>query len=106
MCKRWQLNGIATNLSADGCGDTYEKFLAALLLRAVISEAKDDGEPLYLYEFNGRLTFVTVGHVDDLSYAYDTRCKTTKALLQAIVKEFNMSRKHDDFVFLWQTCFV
>ena len=24
---------------------------------------------LYLYEFNGRLTFVTVTHVDDLFYA-------------------------------------
>ena len=50
-------------------------------------------------EFNGRLTFVTVTHVDDLFYAYDTRCKTTKVLLEAIVKEFNMSRKQDDFVF-------
>ena len=30
---------------------------------------------LYLYEFNGRLTFVTVSHVDDLFYAHDTRCK-------------------------------
>ena len=38
---------------------------------------------LYLWEFNGT-------HVDDLFYAYDTRCKTTKALLDAIVKEFNM----------------
>ena len=54
---------------------------------------------LYLYEFNGRLTFVTVTHVDDLFYAYDTRCKTTKSLLKAIVKEFTMSRKQDDFVF-------
>ena len=54
---------------------------------------------LYLYEFNGRLTFVTVTHVDDLFYSYDTRCKTTKSLLEAIVKEFNMSRKQDDFVF-------
>ena len=54
---------------------------------------------LCLYEFNGRLTFVTVTHVDDLFYAYDTRCKTTKSLLDAIVKEFNMSRKQDDFVF-------
>ena len=54
---------------------------------------------LYLYEFNGRLTFVTVTHVDDLFYAYDTRCKTTTSLLDAIVKEFNMSRKLDDFVF-------
>ena len=54
---------------------------------------------LYLYEFNGRLTFVTVTHVDDLFYAYDTRCKTTKSFLDAIVKEFNMSRKQDDFVF-------
>ena len=53
----------------------------------------------YLYEFNGRLTFVTVNHVDDLFCAYDTRCKTTKSLLDAIVKEFNMSRKQDDFVF-------
>ena len=59
---------------------------------------------LYLNEFNGRLTFVTVTHVDDLFYAYDTRSKTTKSLLVAIVKEFNMSRKQDDFVFLWQTC--
>ena len=32
-------------------------------------------------------------------YVYDTRCKTTKSLLEAIVKEFNMSRKQDDFVF-------
>ena len=40
---------------------------------------------LYLYEFNGRLTFVTVTHVDDLFDAYATRCKTTK------------SRKLDDF---------
>ena len=55
---------------------------------------------LHLYEFNGRLTFVTVTHVDDLFYAYDTRCKTTKSLLDAIVKEFNMSRKQDDFVFV------
>ena len=54
---------------------------------------------LYLYEFNGRLTFVTVTHVDDLVYAYDTRCKTTKSLLDATVKEFDMSRKLDDFVF-------
>ena len=52
-----------------------------------------------LYEFNGRLTFVTVTHVDDLFYAYDTRCKTTMSLLDAIVKEFNMFRKQDDFVF-------
>ena len=51
----------------------------------------------YLCEFNGRLTFVTVTHVDDLFYACDTRCKTTKSLLEAIVKEFNMSRKQDDF---------
>ena len=58
---------------------------------------------LYLYEFNGRLTFVTVIHVDVLFHAYDTRCKTTKSLLDAIVKEFNLSRKQDDFVFLWQT---
>ena len=29
---------------------------------------------LYFYEFNGRLTFVTVTHVDDLFYAHDTRC--------------------------------
>ena len=57
---------------------------------------------LYLCEFNGRLSFVTVTHVDDLFYAYDTRCKTTKSLLDAIVKEFNMSRTQDDFVFLWQ----
>ena len=55
---------------------------------------------LYLYEFNGRLTFVTVTHVDDLFYAWDTRCKTTKSLLDAIVKEFNMSRNLDDFVFV------
>ena len=54
---------------------------------------------LYLHGFNGRLTFVTVTHVDDLFYAYDTRCKTTKSLLDAIVKEFDMSRKQDDFVF-------
>ena len=43
--------------------------------------------------------FVTVTHVYDLFYACDTRCKTTKSLLEAIVKEFNMSRKQDDFVF-------
>ena len=54
---------------------------------------------LYLHDFNGRLTFVTVTHVDDLFYAYDTRCKTTKSLLDAIAKEFNLSRKQDDFVF-------
>ena len=54
---------------------------------------------LYLYQFNGRLIFVTVTHVDDLFYAYDSRCKTTKSLLDAIVKEFTMSRKQDDFVF-------
>ena len=53
---------------------------------------------LYLYEFNGRLTFVTVTNVDDLFCAYDTRYKTNKSLLEAIVKEFDMSRKHDDFV--------
>ena len=41
--------------------------------------------------------------MSDLFNAYDTRCKTTKSLLDAIVKEFNMSRKMDDFVFLWQT---
>ena len=35
---------------------------------------------------NGRLTFVTVGHVDDLFYTNDTRCKTIKALLEAIVR--------------------
>ena len=29
----------------------------------------------------------------------DTRCKTTRALLEAIVVEFNISRKQDDFVF-------
>ena len=46
---------------------------------------------LYLCQFNGRLTFVTVTHVDDLFYAYDTRCKTTKSLLEAIVKEFRMT---------------
>ena len=44
--------------------------------------------------------FVTVTHVDDLFYAYGMRCKTTKSLPDAIVKEFNMSRKQDDFVFL------
>ena len=54
----------------------------------------------YLDEFNGRFTFVTVTHVDDLFQAYDTRCKTTKSLLEAIVREFNMSRKQDDFVFV------
>ena len=54
---------------------------------------------LYLCEFDGRLTLVTVTHVDDLFLAYDTRCKTTKSLLDAIVEEFNMSRKLDDFVF-------
>ena len=54
---------------------------------------------LYLYEFTGRLTFITVTHVDDLFYAYDTRSKTTKSLLEVIVKEFNMSRKQDAFVF-------
>ena len=32
---------------------------------------------------NGRLIFVTVLHVDDLFCAYDTRCKTTKSLLEA-----------------------
>ena len=32
-----------------------------------------------------------------LFYACDTRCKTTKSLLEAIVKEFNMSRKQGDF---------
>ena len=53
----------------------------------------------YFCEFNGRLTFVTVTHVDDLFYAYVTRCKTTKSLLDAIVKEFNMSRKEGDSVF-------
>ena len=52
---------------------------------------------LYFYEFNGRLDFVT--HVDGLFYAYDTRCKTIGSLLEAIVKEFNMSWKQDDFVF-------
>ena len=52
-----------------------------------------------LYEFNGRLTFVTVTHVDDLFYAYDTRCKTNNSLLEASVKGFNMSRKQDDLVF-------
>ena len=54
---------------------------------------------LYLYELNGLLTFVTVTDVDALFYAYDTRWKTTKSLLEAIVKEFNMSRKQDDLVF-------
>ena len=54
----------------------------------------------YLFEFNGRLTFVTITHVDDLFYACDTRCKITKSLLDAIVKEFYMSRKQDDFVFV------
>ena len=54
---------------------------------------------LHLYEFNGRFTFVTVTHVDDLFYAYNTRCKTTKALLETIVKGLNTSRKQDDFVF-------
>ena len=53
---------------------------------------------LYLYEFSGRLT-----HVDDLFYAYDTRCTTTKSLLDATVKEFDMSRKAGRFCFLWQT---
>ena len=54
---------------------------------------------LYFYEFNGGLTFVIVGHVDDLFYAYDTRCETTKALLDAIVMEFKMSQNQYDFVF-------
>ena len=48
---------------------------------------------LFLHEFKGRLTIVTVGHVDGLFYEYDTRCKTTKALPEAIVIEFNMSWK-------------
>ena len=60
---------------------------------------------LYVCEFNGRLTSVTVTRVDDLVYAYDTRCQTTKALLAAIVKEFNMSRKRGDF-FFWADVFV
>ena len=55
---------------------------------------------LYLHEFNGRLTFVTVTHVDDLFYAYDTRFKITMSLLDASVKEFNMSRKLDDLFFV------
>ena len=55
---------------------------------------------LHLHEFNGRLTFVTDTHVDDLFYACDTECKTTKALLVAIVIQFNMSRKQDDCVFV------
>ena len=42
-----------------------------------------------------------------MSMIYSTRvtcvAKTTKSLLDAIVKEFNMSQKQDDFVFLWQT---
>ena len=61
---------------------------------------------LYLYEFNGRLTFVTVTLVDDLFYAHDTRCNTTKPLLEAIVVEFNMSRKQDGFVFFVADMFV
>ena len=35
---------------------------------------------LHLYESNGRLTFLTVTHVDDLFYAYDTRCKTQQVV--------------------------
>ena len=61
---------------------------------------------LHLYEFNGRLTFVTVTYVDDLVCAYDTRGKTTEALLEAIVKELNMSRKQDDLVFFVADVFV
>ena len=41
---------------------------------------------LYYSVFNGRLTFVTITHVDDFFRAYDTRCEATKALLDAIVK--------------------
>ena len=44
-------------------------------------------------------TFITVSHVDDLFYAYDTRCGTTKALLDVTCKEFNMSRNQDDIFF-------
>ena len=54
---------------------------------------------LFYYEFNGRLTFVTVSHNDDLFYVYDTRCEIIKALLAVIVNECNMSREQDDFVF-------
>ena len=50
--------------------------------------------------------FVTVTHVDDLFYAYDTRCKTTKSLLDAIVKEFNMSRKQGRFCLFVSQAFV
>ena len=34
-----------------------------------------------------------------ICFTHMTSCKTTKALLEAIVKEFNMSRKQDDCVF-------
>ena len=55
---------------------------------------------LHCHESYGRLSFITVSHVDDVFYACDTRCETTKALLDAFVKEFNMSRKQDDFAFI------
>ena len=76
----------------------YQNFRGRLEIKFRVHEsALEKGR--YLCEFDGRLTFVTVTHIDDLFYAYDTRCKTTKSLLDAIVKEFTMSRKQDDFVF-------
>ena len=51
----------------------YQYFRGRLPDKFRVHESALEKE-LCCYEFNGRLTFVTVSHVDDLFYAYDTRC--------------------------------
>ena len=80
----------------------YQHFRDRLANKSRVHESALE-KGLNLYEFNGQLTFVTVTQVDNLFYAYDTRCKTTKSLLDAIVKEFNSVSNAGRYCFLWQT---
>ena len=48
---------------------------------------------------DGRCTLVACAHVGDLFIAFDRRCKSTLAVMEALVKEFKMSRKDKCFVF-------
>ena len=48
---------------------------------------------------DGHCTLVACSHVDNLFIAFDRRCKSTLAVMEALVKEFMMTRKEKDFVF-------
>ena len=95
-CEPGEMRVARGNITRDANRDWYQHFRDRLANKFQIHESALE-KRLYLYEFNDRLTSVTVTHADESFYAYDTRCKTTKSLLDAIVKEFNLSRKQDDF---------